>query len=143
MLAFAVGRGSHSGVFTGRIGGFATPLLASRGQDAQVVLFSYLLILDAGVLVLARARAWRGLEPLALLASTAFFWGWYDEFYHHEQPLVRTALFATAFFAVFTALPVIRARLTARLFPEQVWSVLVNAANYLGALYVLLCPDHH
>jgi len=142
MLAIAVGRDSQRVALLGLIGGFATPLLASQGQDAQVVLFSYLLILDAGVLVLARARTWRGLEPLALLASTAFFWGWYDEFYHHEQPLVRTALFATAFFAVFTALPVIRARVTARLFPEQVGSLLFNAANYLSALYVLLWPGH-
>ena len=142
MLAIAVGRDSQRVALLGLIGGFATPLLASQGQDEQVVLFSYLLILDAGLLVLARARAWRGLEPLALIASTAFFWGWYDEFYHHAGPLLRTALFATAFFAVFTALPVIRARVTARLFPEQVGSVLVNAANYLGALYVLLWPGH-
>jgi len=142
MLAIAVGRDSQRIALLGLIGGFATPLLASQGQDAQVVLFSYLLILDAGLLVLARARAWRGLEPLALLASAAFYWGWYDEFYHHAEPLLRTALFATAFFAVFTALPIIRARVTARLFPEQVGSVLVNAANYLGALYVLLWPGH-
>ena len=142
MLAIAVGRDSQRIALLGLIGGFATPLLASQGQDAQVVLFSYLLILDAGLLVLARARAWRGLEPLALLASAAFYWAWYDEFYHHAEPLLRTALFATAFFAVFTALPIIRARVTARLFPEQVGSVLVNAANYLGALYVLLWPGH-
>jgi len=142
MLAIAVGRDSQRIALLGLIGGFATPLLASQGQDAQVVLFSYLLILDAGLLVLARARAWRGLEPLALLASAAFYWAWYDEFYHHAEPLLRTALFATAFFAVFTALPIIRARVTARLFPEQVGSVLVNAANYPGALYVLLWPGH-
>src|SRR5205823_5945767 len=142
MLAIAVGRDSQRIALLGLIGGFATPLLASQGQDAQVVLFSYLLILDAGLLVLARARAWRGLEPLALLASTAFYWVWYDEFYHHAEPLLRTALFATAFFAVLTALPIIRARVTARLFPEQVGSVLANAANYLSALYVLLWPGH-
>src|SRR5205823_5497898 len=123
MLAIAVGRDSQRVALLGLIGGFATPLLASQGQDMQVVLFSYLLILDAGLLVLARARAWRGLEPLALLASAAFYWAWYDAFYHHAEPLLRTALFATAFFAVFTALPIIRARVTARLFPEQVWAV--------------------
>ena len=79
---------------------------------------------------------------MALLASAAFYWAWYDAFYHHAEPLLRIALFATAFFAVFTALPIIRARVTARLFPEQVGSVLVNAANYLGALYVLLWPGY-
>src|SRR5256886_12398726 len=89
MLAIAVGRDSQRVALLGLIGGFATPLPASPGQDAQVVLFSYLLILDAGGLVLARARTWRGLEPPALLASTAVFWGLYDEVYHHAPPLLR------------------------------------------------------
>src|SRR2546430_17463482 len=108
MLAIAVGRDSQRVALLGLIGGFATPLLASQGQDAQVVLFSYLLILDSGVLVLTRARTWRGLEPLALLASPAFFWWWYDDFYHHAQLLGRIALFAPPAFAVSTALAAFR-----------------------------------
>src|SRR5438874_11944704 len=83
--SIAVGRDSQRVALLGLIGGFATPLLASQGQDEQVVLFSYLLMLDAGLLALARARAWAGLEPLALVASTAFCWGWYDERYHQAQ----------------------------------------------------------
>jgi uncharacterized membrane protein len=140
LLAIAIGRDSQRVALLALIGGFLTPLLTSTGQDAQIVLFSYLLILDAGLVVLARARQWRALEPLAFVCSVAFFWGWYDTFYHVSLPLLRTTAFATMFFAVFTALPVIRARATGRLFPEQVAQMLLNAGNYLLALHTMLWP---
>jgi uncharacterized membrane protein len=141
LVAIAIGRDSQRVALLALVGGYLTPLLTSTGQDAQVVLFSYLLILDAGLLVLARARQWRGLEPLAFACSVAFFWGWYETFYHVSRPLLRTTAFATLFFAVFTALPVIRARATGRLYPEQVAQMLLNAGNYLLALHTMLWPD--
>jgi hypothetical protein len=142
LLGIAIGRDSQRVALLALLGGFLTPLLTSTGQDAQVVLFSYLLILDAGLLVLARARTWRGLEPPAFVFSIAFFWGWYGSFYDVSQPLLRTTAFATLFFAVFAALPVIRARATGRVFPEQVAQMLLNAGNYLLALHAMLWPDH-
>jgi uncharacterized membrane protein len=141
LVAIAIGRDSQRIALLALIGGFLTPLLTSTGQDAQIVLFNYLLILDAGLLVLAGARQWRGLEPLAFVFSVAFFWGWYGTFYHVSQPLLRTTVFATLFFAVFAALPVIRSRATGRGFPEQVVQVVLNAGNYLLVLYTLLWPD--
>jgi uncharacterized membrane protein len=141
LLAIAVGRDSQRIALLALIGGFLTPLLTSTGRDAQIVLFSYLLILDAGLLVLARARQWRGLEPLAFVCSVAFFWSWYEEFYHVSQPLLRTTVFATLFFTVFAALPVIRSRATGRAFPEQVAQTLLNAGNYLLVLYTMLWPQ--
>ena len=47
----------------GLAGGFATPLLLSTGSDSPIGLFSYVLMLDAGLMVLARKRRW----PLLLL----------------------------------------------------------------------------
>lgn len=141
LVAIAIGRDSQRTALLGLIGGFLTPLLTSTGQDAQVVLFGYLFILDAGLLIVARARAWRGLEPLAFGCTTAFFWGWYGRFYDVSEPLVRTTAFATLFFAVFTALPVIRSRVSSRVFPEQVAQLLLNAGNYLLALYLMLWPS--
>ncbi len=141
LLAIAIGRDSQRIALLALIGGFITPLLTSTDRDAQVVLFSYLLILDAGLLVLAGARQWRGLEPLAFVFSVAFFWGWYDAFYPVSQPLLRTTVFATLFFAVFAALPVIRSRAAGRGFPEHVVQMVLNAGNYLLALYAMLWPD--
>src|SRR2546430_2096943 len=63
MLAIAVGRDSQRVALLGLIGGFATPLLASQGQDMQVVLLRYFPILAPGVPRLAAAPPPRGSAP--------------------------------------------------------------------------------
>ena len=45
----------------GLIGGFLTPILLSTGVDNETGLFSYIALLDAGVLVLAYSKQWRSL----------------------------------------------------------------------------------
>ena len=56
----------------GLVGGFATPILLSTGSDNPIGLFSYVLLLDLGLLTLARRRGWPGLMMLAL-AGTVFY----------------------------------------------------------------------
>ncbi len=141
MLLIALGRNSEPVAALALIGGFATPWLVSTGRDAQVVLFLYLALHNAALIALARARAWRFLELPAFLVTQLYFWTWYDRFYT-DAVLVRTTLFATLFFAQFSALPVIRARRTATLYAEQGALILINAAAFLIVLRVLLWPDH-
>ena len=56
----------------GLVGGFATPILLSTGSDNPIGLFSYVLLLDLGLLTLARRRGWPGLMMLTL-AGTVFY----------------------------------------------------------------------
>ena len=56
----------------GLVGGFATPLLLSTGQDNPIGLFAYILMLDVGLFVLARFRGWPVLAVLSL-AGTVFY----------------------------------------------------------------------
>ena len=58
----------------GLIGGFATPILLSTGRDNPIGLFGYVLLLDIGLLWLARARRWPVLMILALF-GTFFYEG--------------------------------------------------------------------
>ena len=53
----------------GPIGGFATPILMSTGHDDPIGLFGYVLLLDVGLLWLARVRRWPLLMILALLGT--------------------------------------------------------------------------
>ncbi|MGH9814852.1 MAG: DUF2339 domain-containing protein [Candidatus Acidiferrales bacterium] len=139
-LAIAVGRDSQRIALLALIGGFLTPVLVSTGQNAQVALFTYLIILDAGLLVLARVRQWRWLETPAFAFTQIYFWGWYDRFYDATQ-LASTMGFALMFFVLFTVLPAIRSRQTAALFPEQITLLFSNAFLYLIALRQMLWPD--
>ena len=56
----------------GLIGGFATPLLLSTGQDNPIGFFAYILMLDAGLFALARLRGWPVLAALSL-GGTVFY----------------------------------------------------------------------
>src|SRR3989338_8074716 len=50
MVAVALGRDSQRLALVALVGGFLTPILLSTGKDQQVVLFTYLAVLDAGLL---------------------------------------------------------------------------------------------
>jgi len=140
MVAVALGRDSQRLALVALTGGFLTPILLSTGKDQQVVLFTYLAVLDAGLLALARFRHWRSLEFLSFVATQVYFWGWYSSFYNDEK-LGRTAAFATLFFLLFAALPVVGSRRTGTLFQGQGILVLLNAFWFLLALRAMLWPE--
>src|SRR5258708_5780780 len=54
-------------------GGFITPFLVSNGRGDYVVLFSYLLILNTGLLVIAYNKIWRLLNILSFGFSAVVF----------------------------------------------------------------------
>jgi len=80
----------------------------SARQDAQVVLFTYLLILAQVCWRSKCAATGRAAHPISFLLSQFYFWGWYSEFYRPAK-LERTIIFATLFFLLYAVLPVLRA----------------------------------
>jgi uncharacterized membrane protein len=140
MGAVALGRNSQRIALLSLFGGFLTPILVSEGKDAQVVLFTYLLILGAGLLVLELRRDWRALTPISFLLSQFYFWGWYSQFYRPDK-LERTVIFATLFFLLYAALPIIRSVQFSGLRELGVLVVVANSFAYLGALYIMLWPQ--
>lgn len=87
-------------------GGFSTPLLLSTGQNREVALFSYLVILDVATLVLVRFKPWRRLLVMSYAGTLLLYVGWYSEFYSRSQ-LGLTLAFATLFFSIFAIAPLI------------------------------------
>jgi uncharacterized membrane protein len=140
MGAVALGRNSQRIALLSLFGGFLTPILVSEGKDAQVVLFTYLLILGAGLLVIELRRDWRWLTPISFLLSQFYFWGWYSQFYRPDK-LERTVIFATLFFFLYAALPVIRTVRFSGLRELDILVVLANSFAYFGALYTMLWPQ--
>lgn len=141
MTAIAVGRDSQPIAFLALLGGFLTPALLSTGQDAQIVFFTYIAVLNGALLVLAWHRNWRALWIAAFTGTAIYFWNWNETFYSPEK-LLPTAFFATLFFLQFSAVPMIQTRREGKLFVEQVILILLNATSYLLALNTLLYDDH-
>lgn len=86
------------------VGGFSTPLLLSTGENHELALFGYVLVLDVAVLVLIALRPWSRLL-LGAFAGTLFFSiGWYFSYYNDSE-FALTSGFAAAFFAIFAVAP--------------------------------------
>jgi uncharacterized membrane protein len=140
LLGLALARDSQRIAVLALIGGFVTPLLVSTGTDAQIQLFGYLALLNAGLLWVAYVRNWRSL-PLAFLFSLMYFWSWYGTYYDPSK-LALTLGFATLFFVEFATLPALRALKTGTQYPEQVVLALLNTAWFVLALHVMLFDQH-
>jgi len=86
------------------VGALGTPLLVSTGENHEVTLFCYLLILDVTVLVLVMLKPWSRLLFGAFLGTVMFVLGWWIEFYTQTQA-GRTAFFLLCFFLIFAFAP--------------------------------------
>ncbi|MGB6686297.1 MAG: DUF2339 domain-containing protein [Terracidiphilus sp.] len=127
-------------------GGLSTPLLVSTGENHEVTLFSYLLMLDVAVLVLVALRPWSRLLFAAFTGTAIFVTGWWATYYTDAQS-VRTAFFIACFFLLFAFAPrLVRMDLegNAHLPGWDVLAVLLmpvgNAAFGFIAFYSILNP---
>ena len=90
-------------------GGFLAPVLASTGHGSHVMLFSYYLVLNLGIVAVAWKKAWRALN-LAGFAYTfviGLIWG---ARYYQPEFLATTEPFLIGFFLLYVALPLLFAR---------------------------------
>lgn len=78
----------------GLLGGFLTPLFASRGTDNPIGLFAYVLLLDAGMLALARRMRWPLLGLLGLAGTTLYQLLWIGGSMGPERTLLGLAILA-------------------------------------------------
>jgi len=125
-------------------GALSTPLLVSTGENHEVTLFSYLLVLNVAMLVLVALRPWSRLLFAAFAGTVIFVLGWWSEFYSDAQ-FARTTFFVAIFFLIFAIAPrLVRVDLEDDA-PHSAWDNLalvalpvLNAAFGFIAFYNLL-----
>ncbi len=120
------------------VGGFATPLLLSTGQNREVALFTYVVLLDAGALALVILKPWRRLLLLSYAGTLLLYVGWYASFYDVTQ-VRMTVGFATLFFAIFAVAPLLARPAQKGWLSDSVPPLVavVNAAAYFLEIYVM------
>src|SRR5258706_14467270 len=122
------------------IGGFATPVLLSTGQNHEFVLFSFVCLLDAAILVAAILKPWRRLLWGRFAGTIILYFGWYNEYYSLDQRAL-TVLFAALFAALFAVIPLVTRHEQSTRFPGPSITLtllpLFNAAAFFLALYVM------
>jgi len=118
-------------------GGFSTPALLSTGVNREVALFSYLLVLDLGILALVAFKPWRRLLWLGFAGTLILYVSWYSEFYDKSQ-LQPTLIFATLFFAIFASAPLLMLRQENGSGVMPLGLAFVNAATFFFQAYVMI-----
>ena len=93
----------------GLIGAFSTPLMVSNGGDNYQVLFSYLAIVNTGMLVLAYFKKWNVVNILSLAFTVVMFGGWFlSKVVGVITPPYKGAmLFAALFYVLFFIMHII------------------------------------
>ncbi|MGV3541306.1 MAG: DUF2339 domain-containing protein, partial [Rufibacter sp.] len=123
------------------IGGFGSPFMVSTGEGNYAVLFTFILILNLGILVLAYYKKWPLLNFIAYGFTILLYGGWLFTRVVDtpNAPYVGALVFATLFYLVFFLMNIIynvkeRQTFNAR----EIISLLSNTAMYYAAgMYVL------
>lgn len=127
---------------TALVGGFLVPVLLSSGRDQYGVLFTYIVVLDLGMLGVVIGRSWRWIGSLAYVGTQLLFWSWYGEHYHLEKR-AAALLFQTAIFLLFI-LADLAPNLRRRAAGWEEWVRLaVNPFVFYATCYALLNDDRH
>lgn len=122
----------------GLVGGFLTPVLISSGHDNEAALFTYVALLDAGVLAVAYFKRWRSLDFLSFACTVLMSLGWVAEFYAREK-LWTTLFFVSVFFVLYSLLAVFHNVLPRRRSRWFDFALLAwNATLYFGFSYLML-----
>ena len=89
----------------GITGGFLTPFFLSTGVPNQVGLFSYIALLNCGILALAYFKQWRSLNIINFVFTVFILILWVVSPYS-RTPVWTNQIFYTIFFAIFACLAI-------------------------------------
>ncbi|MEZ0540384.1 DUF2339 domain-containing protein [Fibrella arboris] len=124
------------------IGGFATPFMVSSGQGNYIVLFTYILILDVGMLVLSSFKKWPLVHGVAYGLTVLLFGSWLatdvldnvPSATSPTPPYIGAFVFGSLFYSLFAAMNLFdRLRHDTRFSALDVSLFMSNTAFYYGA----------
>jgi uncharacterized membrane protein len=125
------------------IGGFITPFLVSTGQDNYVALFTYLCILNSGLMVLAWFKRWPSINIIALSFTTIIFGSWLIKKMWFDSPVVvpykDAMLFGTLFYLQFVTMNIVNNLREKKIFNAFDFMIVlsINFLFYLAAMLIL------
>jgi uncharacterized membrane protein len=127
--------------FFATLAAFTAPLLVRLSLDSYSVLFSYLLIINFGILILVYYKKWLILNFISFYSTVIFIGVWFILMYLREKPLpnFETFFFITAFYVLFVTMHIIYNIKSKQKFLSFQLSMIVisNISYYSGALILI------
>ncbi|WP_149693043.1 DUF2339 domain-containing protein [Chitinophaga sp. CF418] len=129
------------------LGGFSSPLLISTGAGNAAVLFTYILILNVGMLILAYYKKWNIVNIISYIATVLLFGSWLSFSIQQAAtkpvPYVTGLVFATLFYIVFFLMNVINnLRQRVGFKAGEILILLSNTFLYYAAGMIILSHIH-
>ena len=123
----------------GLVGAYAVPMLLSDGSGNVAVLFSYIAIINVGILVLSFRKYWKNLYYAAFGLTWIIYLSWYFSSYEYSNHFSLAwgflILFFVLFYATFLAYKLLRSE---KLEPGDIILLLANSFTFFGLGYALL-----
>ena len=123
----------------GLVGAYAIPFLLSQGEGRAVILFSYITIINMGILLIAWKKYWKSVYYSSFLLTWLIFSLWFFAKYDIAQPFGTAFLFLCIFFLVFYAIFLVYKLIQNENFvTEDIFLLLANSFLFYGLGYALL-----
>jgi len=85
----------------GLVGAYAVPFLLNEGFENVVILFSYVTIINIGILFIAFRKYWKFLYYSSFLVTWLIYLTWYGSKYQTNEHLTTALTFLSVFFITF------------------------------------------
>lgn len=126
------------------IGGFAVPFMVSTGQGNYVALFTYILILNIGILALAYHKKWGAINILSYLFTVILYGAWLSKDLDEKTPhYLGGLLFGFAFYLIFIGINIINNVRTKGIFSTIELSILASNTFLFYAAGMLILEPYH
>lgn len=123
----------------GLVGAYAVPFLLSNNSGNYTFLFSYIAIVNLGILAVSAKKYWKPLFYTSFLFTWATYFGWTVTKYRTDEHFVLAFIFLTIFFLIFYATFIIYKLISEEnVALENISLVLLNSSIFYGTGYVLL-----
>ena len=125
------------------IGGFITPFLVSTGQENYTALFTYLCILNSGLMVLAWFKRWSSINIIALFFTTIIYGSWLVKRMWFDSPAILpykdALLFGTLFYLQFVTMNIVNNIREKKIFNAFDFMVVlsINFLFYIASMFIL------
>ncbi len=127
------------------IGGFAVPFMLSTGEGNYQVLFTYIAILNIGILAIAYMRKWSLVNVIAFIFTVILFGGWLctKVVSIPHAPFTGALFFATLFYLIFTFINIINNLRTNGLFSKIELSILITNTFLYFSVGMIIFSNFH
>jgi uncharacterized membrane protein len=144
-IALALGYNRIELAVVAILGGFGSPFMVSTGEGNYIVLFTYILTLNVGMLVLAYYKKWNLVNIVSYAFTIILFASWLiEKFDGQNLRLLNWGLFfSTAFYLIFFGMNIINNLKERRPFKALDFSMLLsNTFLYYSAGMYMLSFDY-